>query len=128
LKDVRARFSGVSKGDRVYVKEEKEFYFWDGREWEKERDTDFAYLVTKAAKEFGWMPEQTLTLTQNELAALFKNLPRVNYEAAHYTALAFNDPERIGSMLNEIFESTITDREKNAKGIKRLREVMSKWR
>jgi hypothetical protein len=84
--------------------------------------------VTKAAKEFGWMPEQTLALTQNELAALFGNLPRVNYESAFYAALAFNDPKKITSALDEALESEVPDREKNAKGIKRLREVTQKCR
>jgi hypothetical protein len=74
------------------------------------------------------MPEQTLALTQNELAALFGNLPRVNYELALYTALAFNDPEKISSELHDTYESTLSDREKNMKGMKRLREVMGKWR
>ena len=74
------------------------------------------------------MPEQTLALTQNELTALFGNLPRVNYESAIYAALAFNDPERISAALNETFESALSDKEKNAKGMKRLREVMGKWR
>ena len=74
------------------------------------------------------MPDQTLALTQNELAALFGNLPRVNCESALYTALAFNDPEKINFALNETFESALSDREKNMKGLKRLREVMKKWR
>jgi hypothetical protein len=128
LKDIRARFPRAKKGDRVYVREEKAFYFRDEGEWLKERDADFAYLITKAAKEFGWTPEQTLTLTPNELAALFGNLARVNYESAFYTALAFNDPEKISSALNETVESELSDREKNANGMKRLREVVKQWR
>jgi hypothetical protein len=89
---------------------------------------DFAYLVTKAAKEFGWMPEQTLMLTRNELSALFENLSRVNYESAIYTALAFNEPGKITTALNEALESKVPAREQNSKGIKRLQEVMRKWR
>jgi hypothetical protein len=84
--------------------------------------------VTKAAKEFGWLPSQTLDLTRNELSALFGVLPRVNNEAAFYTALAFNEPDRITTAMSEMMEPDVSDRERNEKGIKRLKEVTHKWR
>jgi hypothetical protein len=128
LKDIRERYPKARKEERVYVKNEGAFYIFNGTEWEKEQGTDFAYLVTKAAKEFGWLPAETLALTRNELSALFEVLPRVNNEAAFYTALAFNDPEKITTAMGETMKPDISDRERNEKGIKRLREVTHKWR
>ncbi|MDR2528680.1 MAG: hypothetical protein LBD04_06655 [Synergistaceae bacterium] len=108
----------------MYVRDLDAVLAWNGAEWERESGLDFCYLVTKAAKEFGWTVGQIMETTPNELRALLDNLPRVNCEAALYTALAVGDPQQLKETLEEIVDAALTDRERAAKALKRLKKAM----
>ena len=71
------------------------------------------------AKEFGWTPDQTLDRTVAEIRSLMENLTRVNCENARYTALAFNDPQRLNEILQEIADAKLTERERWIRGMNR---------
>jgi hypothetical protein len=126
LQHIDKKYPKPKKGTRVYVRDIDAVFAWDGAEWQREPGVDFGYLITKTAKEFGWTPQQILDMTHNELKALFDNLPRVNCEAAIYTALAFNDPQELNRALEEFKDAVLTDRERTAKAMQKLKRVMGR--
>ena len=110
----------------MYVRDADAVFAWNGAEWEREASVDFRYLITKAAKEFGWTVGQILEMTPNELRALLENLPRVNCEAALYVALAVGDPQKLKETLDEAASAALTDGERTVKAMKRLKEAMKR--
>jgi hypothetical protein len=94
---------------------------WDGAEWKETPKTALAYMVAKLAKEFGWRLGDILDMTISEVGAILEQMPRVNYESAMYTAIAFNDPKRITSALEEIQDSALSPRERWLKGVAKMR-------
>ena len=121
---IRRRFPRPEKGWQVYVENLKTVFEWDGAVWKEIPKTDFTYFIAKAAKEFGWTAPQIMDLTVCELKALFRHLPRLNLEAALPMALAFNDPQKIQSELESIYDENLSPLERWDKGIERMKEAM----
>jgi len=60
-------------------------------------------------------------MTRIELRAMLKHLPRLKLESATYTALAFNDPQKLNESLQEIRDKDLSPRERWAQGIAALK-------
>lgn len=126
LKVIRRAFPHPEKGWRVYVLNLRTIFEWDGAQWQEVPKTNISYMIALAAKEFGWTVPQILDMTPIELRTVLGHLKQIHCEAAIYQSLAFHDPAKIQSELEEINDRNLSPRERWRKGISRMKEAMKR--
>lgn len=49
---------------------------------------------------YGWLPEQVLSMTYSHFMLCVRSIERLEAERAFFTALAFNDPQKLGTIIS----------------------------
>jgi hypothetical protein len=127
MKELREQYIRPEKGWRVAIRETDTIVEWDGAEWKELPKLNLTYMITRVARDFGWSLNEILDMTFSELQAVLEQSERLSLEGAYYTALAFNDPQKICDSLEEIHDRNLTDAERWDKARLKWKEVEKGW-